>query len=47
MLKKFLPKPSEAIFLTVFAITFLPEVDNDVISGMAAYNVGMLVWMSM
>ena len=43
VLVKFHPKPSEAVFSTVFSYNFLPEVDNDVISGAAADNVGMAV----
>ena len=40
VLEKFLQKPSEAAKSTVFPNNFRPEVDNDVISGMAVDNVG-------
>ena len=43
VLEKFHPKPSQAAFSTVFPYDFLPEVENDVISGMAVDNVGMYV----
>ena len=33
--------PSKAVFSTVFRYNLLPEVDNDVIAGMAVDNVGM------
>ena len=35
------PKPSEAVFSTVFRYNFQPEVDNDVVSGMAIDYVGI------
>ena len=42
VLDKFYPKPSEGgIFRLFFPYDFQPEVDNDVISGMAVDNHGM------
>ena len=38
---KFHPKPSEAVYSTVFPYNFRTEVDNDVISGIAVDNVGV------
>ena len=35
VLEKFHPKPSEAEFLSFFLVPFRPEVDNDVIFGVA------------
>ena len=43
ILEKFHPKPSEAVFLTVSPYNFRPDVDNDVISGLAIDNVGVNV----
>ena len=40
-LEKFYPKPSEAVFSTVFCYNFRMEVDNDVISSAAVDNIGM------
>ena len=41
MLKKFHPKPSEAVISTVFHNNFLSEVDSDVLSGVAVEYFGM------
>ena len=41
ILKKFHPKPSEAVFSNIFPYNYQPEVDNDVISSVAVDNVGM------
>ena len=40
-LEKFQQKPSEVVFLTFFRYNFRPEVDNEVISGVAVDNVSM------
>ena len=41
VLVKFHPKPSEAVYSTVFPYDFRPEAVNDVISGTAAEHAGM------
>ena len=41
VLEKFRPKPSQAIFSTVFRSNFRPEVDNEVIPDVAIDYVGM------
>ena len=41
VLEKFHPKPSEAVYSTVFPYNFRPEVNNDVISCTAVDNVGV------